>query len=188
MWRIVVILFAFLSADAQRFKIKDNENFRDGIETSQLEPFQDGLTYRLPNSTRPESYLIELVFGNFHENDMQFTGTVDIAIRVLEDTSTIVLHSAVIVTETRLTVDGGIVEHTRGSDSNREFLFITSSVILTPESEVNLMVNYRMTIGTSISGVYRGSYLSEENEIRWSDLTHVVGGIPRHFSLVCEKA
>lgn len=171
MWRIVVILVAFLSADAQRLKIKDNENFRDRIEIAQLEAFQDGLTYRLPNSTRPESYLIELVFGNFHENDMQFTGTVEIAIRVVEDTDTIVLHSAVIVTDTQLEVNNITVAHTRGTESNREFLFITSSVILTPGSEVKLMVNYRMTIGTSISGVYRGSYLNEENEIRWSDDT-----------------
>lgn len=178
MWRIVVILVGFLSADAQRFKIKDNENFRHGIEQSQLEPFQEGLTYRLPNSTRPEGYLIELVFGNFHENDMQFTGTVEIAIRVLEDTNTIVLHSAVIVTDTQLTVNGVIVNHTRASDSHREFLFITSSEILTPDSEVNLMVHYRMTIGTSISGIYRGSYLNEENEIRWSTCGW---GIPRHF-------
>lgn len=168
-WKILC-LAAILSVEAQRFKLNSGVKGRVGTEItkiSDVRAYQTAIDYRLPNNTRPELYLINLNFGDFHEDDLSFSGKVEITIRVIDNTDTITLHSSVAVFETALTTfDGGLISFTVEYDALREFMIIKSSVILLQDSIVRLTVSYGGRIGTSISGVYRGSYLHNENEKR----------------------
>jgi hypothetical protein len=171
--RKLLLAIIFLSVEAQRLKINLRENIREEVEISSIndvgsyQETEEPRTYRLPNDTRPEVYLINLNFGEFHEDDLSFTGNVKISIRVIEQTDTIILHSSVDdVSETSLvTEENAQLFHTITYDENREFMIVKTSQ-LSKGSLVRLTVNYRGTIGTSISGIYRGSYLNSANERR----------------------
>jgi aminopeptidase N len=171
-WKMWKLLFAvaFLSVDAQRLKLNLRENVREGIEISDMsdvEAFQEVATYRLPNVTRPESYLLNLNFGDFHENDMNFTGNVLITIRVVEETNTITLHNSLIIVDTSLTTEDNLpILHRVDFDTTREFMFVKTETTLLKNSLVRLVVNHQGLIRTSVSGVYRGSYRDAANERR----------------------
>ena len=166
MWKFL-FLFVFLSADAQRFKLNLDEKARESLEitefTSPKVTNDEFSTYRLPNDTRPESYLINMNFGDFHQGDLSFTGNVRIVIKVVEETSRIVLHSAVNIAEISLRKFSGddqtiIPIVSIVSNEEREFIVITTREVLIEGSVLQLTINYQGTIGTAISGVYRGSY------------------------------
>jgi Peptidase M1 N-terminal domain len=169
MWKL---LFFLLSVGAQKLKINLRENVREGIEISDMSDvgsYQEADTYRLPNHTRPELYLINLNFGNFHEGDTSFTGNVFISIRVTEDTDTLILHSSVNVVDHSLTTDGNIpISSSADYDLVRNFMIVkTNGIVLKKDSLVRLTINYLGTIGTLVNGVYRGSYLNSKNERRY---------------------
>lgn len=169
MWKLLCAII-FLSVDAQKLKLNLSENGREGIDISNMidvETYQEAVTYRLPNDTRPETYLINLNFGDFHENDMSFTGNVLISIRVVENTDEITLHSSVTTTSTSLTSNENIpILYSIVDDPVREFMVLKTNEILLKGSVVRLRVFFRGTIGTSVSGIYRGSYLHNGNERR----------------------
>lgn len=169
MWKLFLLVI-FLSADAQKLKVQSSVNIRERSEIydlSDVGSYQDIPSYRLPNDTRPEFYLINLNFGDFHADEMGFTGSVLITIRIVESTNTITMHSSVLVDNTALvSAENDPISHSRDYDTEREFIIIKADEILIKDSIVRLTVNYQGTIGTSISGVYRGTYLHNENEIR----------------------
>jgi hypothetical protein len=169
MRKIFFLAIFFLSAEAQRLKLNLSDNLREGIEISELNEVIDDISYRLPNETKPESYSISLEIGDFHLNEMNFTGTVSIAIRVVDNTDTIVLHSAVDVIdrETTLTNNKNIeIPHSVTYDSLREFMIIKVKNPLEKDSLVRLFISFKGQIGTSIKGVYRGSYWTKDDERR----------------------
>lgn len=157
MWKLL-ILFVFLSVDAQRFKL--NQSAREGVEILDVKAYQDATVgYRLPNDTRPESYTLNLNFGDFHDGDMSFTGNVAILIHVVEPTDRITLHSSVqnVVTSLR-TASNAEISHTVSFEPDQEFLIIKTEEVLAKNTNVQLTVSYQGTIVTSINGIYRGSY------------------------------
>lgn len=167
MWKF--LFFAIiLSVDAQ--KLKFDQVVREGVDISNLfekEVPKEVFTYRLPNDTRPEQYLISLDFGDFHLGVMEFTGRVGITIRVVESTDTITLHSSVLLLSHDLRTREDIpIAHEVDVDAQREFLIVRTSTPLARDSVVRLTLNYRGSIGTSISGVYRESYLHNRDEKR----------------------
>jgi hypothetical protein len=167
MWRFLVVAL-LISADAKRLKLNLQENLRDGVEISELDEIVDGISYRLPNTTKPELYLISLDLGDFHANDLSFSGNVLITIRVTESTDEIVLHSAVRVIETTLTSDRDVlISHSVSYDSDREFMKVKVGNVLERGALVKLRVSFTGTIRSSVMGVYRGSYLSSSNERRF---------------------
>lgn len=178
MWKLLFTVI-FLSVDAQRLKLNLGENVREGIEISDMSDVgayqESSATYRLPNDTQPELYLINLKFGEFHEGDMSFTGNVMISIRVTENTNSITLHSSVVVVDTLLTTDANVrIDHQPAEfDLLREFMTIKTNTNLIKGQLVRLTINFRGTIGTAISGVYRGSYLDDTNERRYFLATHM---------------
>lgn len=167
MWKVLLFV-SFLSAGAQ--KLEFSKNTRVGIEVSDLSDavgYQSDFGYRLPNNTSPESYLINLDFGDFHNDDMTFRGTVLLSIRVLETTNRITLHSSVSGVSTTLHTSGDVeIQHNVTFDLEHEFLFIQTFMPLAEGSLVHLTIHYQGMIGTSITGVYRGSYLHNGTERR----------------------
>lgn len=167
MWKIFYLLVFLLSADAQRLKLS-SANLREGIEISEFDDIADEISYRLPNKTKPELYTITLELGDFHTNDLEFSGSAWIAIRVVESTDTIVLHSAVDVIGTSLSNERNIpISHAVSYDSDREFMIIKSGSVLAKDALVQLRVEYTGTIRSSVMGVYRGSYMTKDNERRF---------------------
>ena len=163
MFKLILVLI-FLSVDAQRLKLfNDREEIRIP-DVSDVEKQQETVSYRLPNNTRPELYLLSLNLGQFYDEDLSFSGNVLITIRVLENTDTIVIHSAVLVINTFLFTDKNVpISHTVDYDSKREFMTVKTNYVLEKDSFVRFDVKYTGTIGSSIAGVYRGSYLNDEN-------------------------
>ena len=184
MWK-PLLFFAFLSVDAQRLKL--NHNVRDGTEIFDLNAVQAQqafVSYRLPNETVPELYLINLSFGDFHEGDLSFSGNVMISIRVLENTDTITLHSSgLLVVNTVLTTSVNVeISHTIDFNTERELLILKTSETLVKDSMVRLTINYRGTIRSSITGVYRGSYLHNGDETRYVQYVQFVKRKCNYFS------
>lgn len=143
------------------------------IQPLLLDDYDIGNSYRLPNNTIPTNYSINLVFGDFERDDVHFTGSVYIIIRVLEKTSTIVLHSSVLVHTTSLTKSrygGTAVAHTYDVDVEREFLLIrTTEESLQRDALVWLRIEYSGVIGTSEeddAGVFRGTYTNANDSLR----------------------
>lgn len=174
MWKFILLLHIVLlsNGDAQK-PISDQKYYRENEIfdlTDTVETFQNGFTYRLPNNTQPESYEISIGFGNFNESDMSFDGRVRITINVLEDTNQITLHSSVnIIVSIELalvTPTVGVIDATHIFDVESEFLIITTATTLYEGSKVQIDIAYLGNIGTSVAGVYRGSYLNNANEQR----------------------
>lgn len=166
----LLFLVIFLSVEAQRLKINSNRERAEITLSAVNNPINNAIgTYRLPNATRPESYLINLNFDDFHDGKLDFTGNVFITIRVVEDTNTITLHNSLTVIGTELMNSGAQIPHTVSRDDERDFMIIITMITLTKGSIVQLTVRYGGTIGTSIAGIYRGSYLHNDNERRCRD-------------------
>lgn len=157
MWKIL-LFFILLSADAQQLKF--NKILRNDFVPKDVEAREDDIFYRLPNNTIPESYLLALSFGNFHDHVMSYTGDVSIVIRVLEPTRTITLHSAVMLNSVILKNSANeLISSDWTNDTRREFLTITTiSEILPRDSIVILDISYTAVIGTETKGIFRGSY------------------------------
>lgn len=168
MFKLVFLAF-LLSADAQKLKLDLVQ--REGVDISSLlnaEEPNEVFTYRLPNNTWPKQYLISLDFGDFDDGDLSFTGTVGITIDILSTTDVITLHSSVLVLSSTLQIGVDLIDHDLNFDVQREFLFVNMTTPLAEGTQVRLTLNYRGSIGASISGVYRGSYLQNRNERRCS--------------------
>lgn len=169
MWKIL-LLIVFLSVDAQKPKMTQRN--RDGIKISDLcdmQPQQETFSYRLPNETIPELYLINMNFGDFHIGDLSFTGNVLISIRVVENTDEIVLHSSGLqVVDTMLTTSANVdILHSTRFVIASELLIVKTSVPILKDSIVRLTINYQGTIDSSIAGAYRGSYLHNGSDTRY---------------------
>lgn len=170
MWKFLFAVI-LLSAEAQKLKLNLRENVREGIaisDMSDVEAYQESVTYRLPNNTRPEAYFINLNIGDFHENDMTFTGNVLITIRVEEDTDTITLHSSVNVDDVSLEMTNRtpILHDEPSFEIEKEFMIIKTKEVLKKGTLIRLNVDFNGRIGTAVRGVYRGSYLTQDNERR----------------------
>lgn len=181
MWKLLLLVI-FLSADAERLKvIQSNRQEIDvsGLGRAHVPAHQEIVTYRLPNQTIPELYTITLNFEDFHDEQMKFTGDVLISILVVEDTDTITLHSSGLVIDsgstTLITSQNVLIPHTLELLPEYELLiFKTTNVTLKKDLILRLYINnYEGTIGSSIAGVYRGSY-QHDGEDRFLLLLHVV--------------
>lgn len=126
-------------------------------------------TYRLPNKTKPENYNVYLHFGNFANDDLTFEGQLWIEINITENTNSIILHSGKLdITIIELFRNNAKIPVRFEFDTDREFLKITlpNDVFLLENSIVNLKIEYKGVIATTVKGVYRGSYLNSNNETK----------------------
>lgn len=158
MWRNLLFLI-LLSADAQQLKF--NKIFPNDSVPRDVEAREDGISYRLPNNTMPSSYLLSLVFGNFHDHDMSYTGDVSIVIRVLEDTQTITLHCGISISLNQVVLKNSANQEIKSSsriDTRRDFLIIETPVTLQQGEDIILDIAYTGVIATETKGIFRGSY------------------------------
>jgi ribosome recycling factor len=129
-------------------------------------------SHRLANNTSPESYFINLKFDDIDNLHTNFEGGVVIIIRVLEDTSVITLHSAVLINSVKLTkfVNGEKIEVAQNYDVDamRQFLLIeTLEETIRSGNVLELKIEFSGKISREAQdGVFLGSYLNENGEVR----------------------
>lgn len=134
-----------------------------------LQPLEDVYTtYRLPNTTVPNSYDISLRTW-IDEGNFQFNGNVRVNISILESTNTITLHHRYLtIGDVRLFSDTDSIPILSYS-YNATFEFFTVSVeeTLAPGETFILDVDYNGTLRTDEAGFYRSSYLADDGSRRF---------------------
>ncbi|XP_004523069.1 aminopeptidase N [Ceratitis capitata] len=143
------------------------------------------LDYRLPNTTEPIHYDIELT-TNVHNGTTKFTGTVKIQLRVVEDTRTIVLHArqltGYIATIRNATSETEEVL-TTSYEEEREFLSLTptnTSLNFLADSEWVLTISYEGVLRTDNGGFYLSTYTDSTGRERYLATTQFESTDARH--------
>lgn len=126
--------------------------------------------YRLPNVSRPMRYDLYLRTG-VHEGDFDFSGIVTIKIKILEPTTTIVLHQRQLTIDQVDHVDaaGTVLTPTlaHSYESLREFLTITLPAQMNVDAEIFLKITYHGILRTDNTGFYRASYNNTAGDRVW---------------------
>lgn len=140
--------------------------------TRDIQPRVDGYAYRLPNSTKPEAYVVDLT-TNIHNSVFDFVGTVAIDIVVLQPTPVITLHQRQLtisfITLESFPLTGATIPlspHTY--DPISEFVSIPlESGTLTVNGRYRLIITYTGTLRTDEAGFYRSSYVADDGTRRF---------------------
>lgn len=125
----------------------------------------DGINYRLPNNTHPETYDISL-FTRVDIEDLDFSGLVKIGIVVDHPTHEIVLHARqLVISNVRLFRAVGFIGFIEvktlpfNYDNIREFLKIpTDRVDLNTGDRLRLEISYHGILRRDGGGFYRSIY------------------------------
>lgn len=131
-------------------------------------------SYRLPNTTVPTHYDL-FINTEFHNDDLDYNGTVKIVINVLEDTKQIVLHSSrSILVNVELKNDNqlplAIVNFE--FDNDREFLIVNTASVLSGGSQVVLEIDFLNSINrTDQAGFYRTTYTADDGTLKYAGVT-----------------
>ncbi|XP_043653070.1 aminopeptidase N [Drosophila teissieri] len=143
--------------------------------------------YRLPNTTEPESYNVEL-WTNVHTGDDQFNGIVNIDIRVLNETSNITLHyrqtsnfEASIIS--RDVVTPTAIPLTVTPELQREFLVLTRTTAgeaFGANTNWTITIKYNGTHRTDMGGFYLSSYTDDDGKQHFLATTQFESTNARH--------
>lgn len=129
-------------------------------------------SYRLPNSTTPESYYINLEFNEFDAVSTDFVGNILVVIKVHEDTDVITLHCTELIRKVNLTkiVDGSEIEIAQNYDldARRQFLLVrTTEETIKNGSRLYLRVDFTGRISADVEeGVFMKSYENKDGDRR----------------------
>nr|XP_019531217.2 aminopeptidase N [Aedes albopictus] len=143
--------------------------------------------YRLPNTTSPLRYDIELtthVHDHGSPNQFDFEGKVKIALRVLEEVQNITLHyRQLTVTHVKLTDAANTAlindDSSFTMDTTYEFLVILAPSVLRV-GDYSLEIDYHGVLRTDNGGFYRSSYTDANGNTRWIATTQFESTDARH--------
>ncbi|KAH8298703.1 hypothetical protein KR018_005325 [Drosophila ironensis] len=124
--------------------------------------------YRLPNNTSPEAYRIA-IWTNVHNGTLEFGGTVEIDLLVLESSAEIKLHYRQTQNFTAFIIqrdaeNASEIALNVETDVQREFLVLTptdGNVSFPINTKWTLTVNYNGTLRTDMGGFHRTSYTDD---------------------------
>ncbi|XP_062123708.1 aminopeptidase N [Drosophila sulfurigaster albostrigata] len=143
--------------------------------------------YRLPNTTSPVSYDVEL-WTNVHTGIREFNGTVKIDLQVTEATNTITLHArqtdnytAEIVSKDTATATP--IALTVTNSSAREFLYFTpttGSNTFALGTNWTLTINYTGFLRTDQGGFYLSTYTDDAGVVHYLATTQFESTNARH--------
>jgi aminopeptidase N len=182
MWTkiLVVILFVCcVGADYNPF----NSELDDQVITPLRPTDPEGLSFRLPNNTRPIHYDIWLSTA-VHEADFRFNGTVHIRFMTLEPSQYVTLNFKQInIDRADLTdVNGIIIQNNLiiiGDVATElvSFYFLNE---LPANQDFVISVEYNGVLRTDSYGFYRGSYIDENGQVKWYGTTQFQATDARH--------
>ncbi|XP_021712368.1 puromycin-sensitive aminopeptidase-like protein [Aedes aegypti] len=131
-------------------------------------------SFRLPNTTIPTHYDL-FINTEIHNGDLDYNGTVKIAINILEDTKQIVLHSSrSTLVNVELTNDNQLPMKVINYElhNEREFLVVYTADVLKSGSRVVLAIDFLNSINrTDQAGFYRTSYTDDDGTLKYSGVT-----------------
>ena len=122
-------------------------------------------SFLLPNSTEPESYLL-IITTRVPAASRRFTGNLVLALRVLENTNEIFLHSRghTINSWSLYDKDGNLqLENVLIERVNDEFIKITSEEELKVGSKYDLLIDYHGNLLLASDGFFRSDYVVNDN-------------------------
>ncbi|XP_058449036.1 aminopeptidase N-like [Malaya genurostris] len=139
-------------------------------DTSELSPFQEvDNTYRLPKTSYPTHYDIELK-TEIHRGDRNFEGTVQINLKVVEQTNDIVVHHRSLVIQNAELVpvseEGSPLLIDWSYDSRVEQLTFHSESPLNP-GEYKLSITFTGRLSNNEDGFYISSYTDNDGSTRY---------------------
>lgn len=174
---VLLILITFVDAHSNLYAIPRVED---------IQPRQEnGLQYRLPNDTKPETYDITL---NTRVDSQNFTfeGNVKIGITVIEETSTIKLHhrqlTIVSITLWTTTIPPLLIdlnEFTYDQDVEHLIIPIANGPLLANTS-YTVEIIYTGTLRQDNGGFYRSRYLNNDGVEVWLATTQFSPTNARH--------
>jgi aminopeptidase N len=166
--KAIVLALVIGVLNAQRSKLYKDFDPLDTTDRFNLLSKQGGISYRLPNETRPVRYDINLQTW-IDEARFDFEGQVRIHLRVEAETSQIVVHSKqLVITEVTLFDANQDIVNTlpHELDAVTEFLTVKAqSGIWAANTELTLDVKYTGELRTDDQGFYRSSYTNSDNQV-----------------------
>ncbi|KAH8417486.1 hypothetical protein KR222_000997, partial [Zaprionus bogoriensis] len=149
-----------------------------------ITPRADEDTYRLPNNTEPLEYNVTL-YTNVHLGETGFNGSVTISLRVIEETSTIVVHTFQLENFTASIVRadgvGSEIKLDYTQDTDREFLKLHATDVTFPAATNWLLtIKYQGNLRTDNSGFYLSTYKNEQGATKYLATTQFETTNARH--------
>ncbi|KAG4078826.1 hypothetical protein HA402_015416 [Bradysia odoriphaga] len=146
---------------------------------------QESISYRLPNETFPENYVVHLK-TDIHEGNFNFSGRVEITVAVRDQTSEIVVHARQLVIDdvklwNVLSSTTEIQIQPFEYDAVTEFVTIrlVSGALLTNQKYL-LVIEYNGQLRDDNLGFYRSSYRDADNQLVWLAATQFAATNARH--------
>ncbi len=145
----------------------------------------DGIQYRLPNDTVPETYDV-YISTSIHNQIFTFEGTVSILLRVESDTSSITLHSHRLHTilDVSLIEEGSLNSiqlSGEAYDNNNNFLTIPLiSGVLERGKRYVLHIVFNGQLQDDPRGFYKSSYIDNDGNVRYLATTQLAMTDARH--------
>lgn len=147
---------------------------------------EDGIQYRLPNDTKPETYDIH-ISTSVHNQDFTFEGTVSILLLVTSETSSITLHSHRLHT----IHDMSLLEESTGNpvelasatyDNSNNFLTIPllAGGVLERDKRYLLHIVFSGILQDDPRGFYKSSYIDDSGNVRYLATTQLAMTDARH--------
>lgn len=146
---------------------------------------EEGIQYRLPNDTRPETYDI-YISTTIHNENFTFEGTVSILLLVTSETSSITLHSHRLHTihDVSLQEEGSSTPILLGStafDNSNNFLTIPLLTgVLENEKRYLLHIVFAGMLQDDPRGFYKSSYIDDNGNVRFLATTQLAMTDARH--------
>lgn len=140
-------------------------NHLKGDSVSVLGRDADEVSLRLPNDTIPIHYDLSLT-TRIHSKELTYNGQVDIQIKCVVSTSTIVLHSRV-AQITKVSLKSGASEtelKNFSADDDTEFLTILLDTPLVANQEYTLTMVFTGEHSTNNQGWFQASYTNDNGE------------------------
>lgn len=150
-----------------------------------ITPRADEETYRLPNTTEPLEYDITL-HTNVHLGEKSFTGSVTILLKVLQDTSTIVVHTRQLDGFEATIIQADVQESSEinleyTQDTDREFLILEAKDVSFPAgTSWQLTIKYKGNLREDNGGFYLSTYEDAQGKTKYLATTQFESTDARH--------
>ncbi|XP_070490070.1 aminopeptidase N-like [Chironomus tepperi] len=145
-------------------------------EGNNLIKADEAISYRLPNNTIPIRYEIKIK-TDIHQNMSEFSGTVKIHVKLLENSTSITLHSRQLYIQRISIYQPGlpfplIPDAIYEEHESNEFLVINLPKVYEAGTEFEIVISYLGELRVDSTGFYRGDYLNAAGHSRSYATTH----------------
>lgn len=180
MWSKLLLLLAAVAVATADDSPRKLYRYQGDEATTFVDPI-DGISWRLPNTTRPLNYYVYLN-TNIHAGEFGFLGHVEITVIAVEDTDVITVNYRELTIEMVQVYDvstNSVINATFTLEEDREFLHIHPEGGIEEGHLYNVLIDYVGILRNDDAGFYRSWY--ERNGTRvWLATTQFQATDARH--------